>query len=86
MSLGDLQSEEERDIIIPVKVLEAECVAQPLIIKVTLSYFNVITTLMQSTSVDLVVDRRTVASREANEAVGIRTTAKNPGCLGIRGG
>lgn len=37
VSLGDLQSEEERDIIIPInlEVLETECLAQPLI-KVTL--------------------------------------------------
>ena len=35
----------------------AECVAQPLI-KVTLSYFNVITTLMQTAVVDLTVDRK----------------------------
>lgn len=59
ISLGDLQSEEERDIIIPINLepLEAECAAQPLI-KVTLSYFNVITTLIQTTIVDLAVDRK----------------------------
>ena len=68
--LGDLQSEEERDIIIPIKLetLEAECLAQPLI-KVTLSYLNVITTLMQTTTVNLSVDRKSVANLEPNEAV-----------------
>ena len=59
ISLGDLQSEEERDIVIPINLeaMGAEFVAQPLI-KVTLSYFNVITTLMQTTIVDLAVDRK----------------------------
>lgn len=59
VSLGDLQSEEERDIIIPINLeaMEMECVAQPLI-KVTLSYFNVITTLMQTSVADLAVDRK----------------------------
>ena len=63
ISLGDLQSEEERDIIIPINLeaLEAECVGQPLI-KVTLSYFNVITTLMQTTTVDLAVDRKSAGT------------------------
>ena len=59
VSLGDLQSEEERDIVIPINLeaVVAECIAQPLI-KVTLSYFNVITTLMQTSVVDLTVDRK----------------------------
>ena len=44
---------------IPVNLeaMGAECAAQPLI-KVTLSYFNVITTLMQTAVVDLTVDRK----------------------------
>ena len=73
VSLGDLQSEEERDIIVPIKLeqLEAECLAQPLI-KVTLSYFNVITALMQTINAELVVDRKTVAKRKINEAVTIQ--------------
>lgn len=73
VSLGDLQSEEERDIIIPINLeaLEAECMAQPLI-KVTLSYFNVITTLMQTTSIDLVVDRNPAVNLQPNEAVSIQ--------------
>ena len=73
VSLGDLQSEEERDIIIPIhlEALETECLAQPLI-KVTLSYFNVITTLMQATSAELAVDRKIVANCEVNEAVSIQ--------------
>jgi len=59
VSLGDLQSEEERDIIIPItlEARDAECAAQPLI-KVYLSYFNVITALMQTASFDLTVDRK----------------------------
>lgn len=59
VTLGDLQSEEERDIVIPINLeaMKAECVAQPLI-KVTLSYFNVITALMQTVTVDLTVDRK----------------------------
>lgn len=59
VSLGDLQSEEERDIVIPINLeaIQAKCAAQPLI-KVTLSYFNVITTLMQTSVVDLAVDRK----------------------------
>jgi len=59
ISLGDLQSEEERDVIIPINLeaMDAECIAQPLI-KVTLSYFNVITALMQTSVVDLAVDRK----------------------------
>lgn len=61
--LGDLQSEEERDIIIPINLeaIEAECSAQPLI-KVTLSYFNVITALMQTAVVDLAVDRKSAGT------------------------
>ena len=87
VSLGDLQSEEERDIVIPINLeaLETECLAQPLI-KVTLSYFNVITTLMQTATAELAVDRKIVVSREVNEGVSIATTAKNSGRLGIRGG
>ena len=63
VSLGDLQSEEERDIVIPINLeaVVAECTAQPLI-KVTLSYFNVITTLMQTCVVDLTVDRKPAGS------------------------
>ena len=73
VSLGDLQSEEERDIIIPINLeaLETECLAQSLI-KVTLSYFNVITTLMQTASAELAVDCKIVASREANESVSVQ--------------
>ena len=73
VSLGDLQSEEERDIIIPIKLeaLDTECMAQPLI-KVTLSYFNVITALMQTTSIDLAVDRKTVDNLQPNESVSIQ--------------
>ena len=70
VSLGDLQSEEERDVIIPLNLeaLESECMAQPLI-KVTLSYLNIQTTLMQTISVDLAVDRKLVANLEPNKAV-----------------
>ena len=70
VSLGDLQSEEKRDIIISVNLeaLETECMAQPMI-KVTLSYFNVITRLIKTTSVDLAVDRKLVADLEPNKAV-----------------
>ena len=73
VSLGDLQSEEERDIIIPINLeaLDTECMAQPLI-KVTLSYFNVITVLMQTTSVDLAVDRKVVDNPQPNETVSIQ--------------
>ena len=73
VSLGDLQSEEERDIImmINLEALDSECMVQPLI-KVTLSYFNVITTLMQTTSVDLAVDRKTVVNPQPNETVTIQ--------------
>ena len=64
VSLGDLQSEEERDIIIPIKLeaRDVECLAQPLI-KVSLSYFNVITALMQTTSVDLTIDRKSAGMK-----------------------
>ena len=72
VSLGDLQSEEKRDIIISVNLeaLETECMAQPMI-KVTLSYFNIITRLIKTTAVDLAVDRKSVAGLEPNEAVSI---------------
>lgn len=73
VSLGDLQSEEQRDIIIPINLeaLDTECMAQPLV-KVTLSYFNVITVLMQTTSVDLAVDRKVVDNPKPNETVSIQ--------------
>ena len=68
--LGDLQCEENRNIIIPLKLeeLKAECVAQPLI-KVTLSYLNVINTLLQTISVYLSVDRKSMVNLEPDESV-----------------
>ena len=70
--LGDLQSEEERNIIIPISLeaMESECVAQPLV-RVTLSYLNVITTQRHTTSVDLTVDRKSVTNLQSNETIDI---------------
>ena len=56
--MGDLQSEEERDI-----VLEVEMPALPAanerypVVKVELSYFNIITSLMDTVECQLTVNR-----------------------------
>ena len=70
--LGDLQSEEERNIIIPISLeaMETELVAQPLI-SVTLSYLNVINTQRHTTSVDLTVDRKSVTNLQSNRTIDI---------------
>ena len=56
--MGDLQSEEERDVVLELKlpaILEPE---QDTVLQTTISYFNVITSKMESSQSKLILSRR----------------------------
>ena len=55
--IGDLQSEEGRDIVLFLSLPVSDTPKQECVLKATLVYFNVITSIMQTTSHDLVVNR-----------------------------
>ena len=62
--MGDLQSEEERDIVLELKLPALASPAQDTVLKTTLSYFNVINSELDTIQSDLVLSRggKTVAS------------------------
>ncbi len=58
IAMGDLQSEEERDIVMELKLPTMPSPQQDLVIKATLSYFNVITSALDTVTFDLNIDRK----------------------------
>ena len=56
--MGDLQSEEERDIVLEVKLPPLPTPQQDLVMKASLSYFNIITSSLDTVTFDLIVDRK----------------------------
>ena len=55
--LGDLQSEEGRDIVLTLILPALEASEQACVLKATLTYFNVIRSAMQVASCELVLNR-----------------------------
>ncbi len=58
IAMGDLQSEEERDIVMELKLPTMPNPQQDLVIKASLSYFNVITSALDTVTFDLNIDRK----------------------------
>ena len=56
--MGDLQSEEERDIVLEVKLPSLPTPQQALVMKASLSYFNIITSSLDTVTFDLIVNRK----------------------------
>lgn len=56
--MGDLQSEEERDIVLEIKLSPVDSPKQDLVLKTSLSYFNVIASTLDTVTFDLVIDRK----------------------------
>ena len=56
--MGDLQSEEERDIVLEVKLPSLPAPQQALVMKASLSYFNIITSSLDTVTFDLIVNRK----------------------------
>ena len=59
--MGDLQSEEERDVVLELKLPALSSPQQDLVLKASLSYFNVITSALDTVTFDLVIDRKGTA-------------------------
>ena len=57
VSLGDLQSEEERDVVFQLVLPALAAPSQDAVIKSTLTFFNVFTSTMETVSHDLVIIR-----------------------------
>ena len=55
--MGDLQSEEERDIVLELKLPAMASPQQDMVLKATLSYFNVITSEFDTVQSELSVQR-----------------------------
>ena len=55
--MGDLQSEEERDIVLEIKLPSVTSPQQDTVLKTTLSYFNVITSEFDIVQSDLILSR-----------------------------
>ena len=55
--MGDLQSEEERDIVLELKLPALASPAQDTVLRTTLSYFNVINSELDTIQSDLVLSR-----------------------------
>ena len=56
--MGDLQSEEERDVVLELKLPALSSPQQDLVLKASLSYFDVITSTLNTVNFDLTVDRK----------------------------
>ena len=56
--MGDLQSEEERDVVLELKLPALSSPQQDLVLKASLSYFNVITCALDTVTFDLIIDRK----------------------------
>ena len=57
IAMGDLQSEEERDIVLEIKLPAVASPGQYTVLKTTLSYFNVITSEFDTVQSDLILSR-----------------------------
>ena len=55
--MGDLQSEEERDIVLELKLPAMTSPQQDMVLKATLSYFNVITSEFDTVQSELTLQR-----------------------------
>ena len=66
LGVGDLQSEEEKDIVLELKLPALSSPQQDLVLKASLSYFNVITSTINPVSCDLTVDRKGIFTRFKN--------------------
>ena len=58
IAMGDLQSEEERDIVMELTLPALSSPQQDLVIKASLSYFNVITSALDTVTFDFTIDRK----------------------------
>ena len=56
--MGDLQSEEERDVVLELKLPALSSPQQDLVLKASLSYLNVITSALDTATFDLIIDRK----------------------------
>ncbi|XP_064400224.1 uncharacterized protein LOC135346514 [Halichondria panicea] len=72
IAMGDLQSEEERDIVMELKLPTMPNPQQDLVIKASLSYFNVITSALDTVTFDLNIDRKDGAQGPAKETVDVQ--------------
>ena len=57
LSLGDLQSEEGRDVVLEIVLPALAAPTQDTVLKATLSYFNVISSTMETASYELAINR-----------------------------
>ncbi len=58
IAMGDLQSEEERDIVMELTLPALSSPQQDLVIQASLSYFNVITSALDTVTFDFTIDRK----------------------------
>ena len=56
--MGDLQFEEERDVVLELKLPALSSPQQDLVLKASLSYFNVITSTSETDTVNLTIERK----------------------------
>ena len=57
ISLGDIQSEEGRDIVLRLSLPPVDSVQKQIVMKVSISYFNVISSVLDTAEAELVADR-----------------------------
>lgn len=57
IGLGDIQSEEERDIVLQLLLPGLEAPVEEPVVKVTLSYFNVVTSTLDTVECEIVASR-----------------------------
>ena len=55
--MGDLQSEEERDIVLEIQLPAVPSPQQDTVVRTTLSYFNVITSELDTIQSELIISR-----------------------------
>ena len=58
IGMGDIQSEEERDVVLELQLPAVSSPQQDLVLKASLSYFNVITSALDSVTCDLFINRK----------------------------
>ena len=75
VELGDLQSEEERDVVMELTLpASGEPVKDCKVVLAKLNYFNVITSMMEEATAELLVHREQAGVQQANASVLIQKT------------